>query len=232
MTSAPSLANIVSLSIGSDHAVALATDGTVIAWGDNSLGQTTVPEGLSDVVHIATGTNHSVAVDSSGRVWAWGDNSFGQTSIPEDLRLTASEFAAVHEARQRLLNAPPVLATQDAPASPLDAIVPPNAPSAAIAAVQAIIDAAPQTTIPKTTATGLSVKKGRVVTPAQALRLMKVRGSKSPAFVVGKRSRSSSCRITARRVTMTRTGTCTAVVSYVNAKGKKATTTFVVVVTS
>jgi len=44
--------------------MALKRDGHVVAWGDNSSGQATVPEGLSDVVAIAAGGFHGLALVS------------------------------------------------------------------------------------------------------------------------------------------------------------------------
>jgi len=49
------LSNIVSIATGGDHNLALRSDGTVVAWGDNRSGQTNVPPGLSNVVAIAAG---------------------------------------------------------------------------------------------------------------------------------------------------------------------------------
>jgi acyl dehydratase len=43
----------------------------VVAWGDNSYGQTTVPEGLTQVVAIAAGVHHSLALKVDGTVVAW-----------------------------------------------------------------------------------------------------------------------------------------------------------------
>jgi alpha-tubulin suppressor-like RCC1 family protein len=42
--------------------VALKSDGTVVAWGSNYKGQTTVPSGLSGVTAIAAGGDHTVAL--------------------------------------------------------------------------------------------------------------------------------------------------------------------------
>jgi translation initiation factor RLI1 len=41
---------------------ALTQGGTVVAWGRDVFGQTTVPAGLSGVVAIAAGTYHTVAL--------------------------------------------------------------------------------------------------------------------------------------------------------------------------
>ena len=52
--------------------IAIKNDGTVIAAGSNSYGQTDVPDGLSDVVAVACGNYHSIALKSDGTVVAWG----------------------------------------------------------------------------------------------------------------------------------------------------------------
>ncbi len=77
---------------GSDFVVALRSDGTVLAWGDNTMGQlgngtmspTTAPapvSGLSGVTAVAAGTHHGVALRSAATVWAWGDDSQGQLGV-------------------------------------------------------------------------------------------------------------------------------------------------------
>ena len=63
----------------------LTRGGTVVAWGGNSEGQTTVPAGLSGVVAIAAGTFHTVALKQDGTVVAWGYNDSGQTKVPAGL---------------------------------------------------------------------------------------------------------------------------------------------------
>ena len=63
----------------------LTRGGTVVAWGGNSEGQTTVPAGLSGVVAIAAGGLHTVALKQDGTVVAWGDNGNGQTTVPAGL---------------------------------------------------------------------------------------------------------------------------------------------------
>ena len=60
-------------------------DGTVVAWGDNSWGQSTVPAGLSNVVAIAAGARHSLALKQDGTVAAWGDNTYSQLNVPDGM---------------------------------------------------------------------------------------------------------------------------------------------------
>ncbi len=63
---------VVSIAAAFDHTLALKTDGTVIAWGNNALGQTNVPPGLTGVRSVAAGYGHSVALKTDGTVVAWG----------------------------------------------------------------------------------------------------------------------------------------------------------------
>ena len=71
--------------------MALKQDGTVVAWGRDSEGQTKVPAGLSGVVAIAAGGSHTVALKQDGTVVAWGSNkdfegkNAGQTTVPAGL---------------------------------------------------------------------------------------------------------------------------------------------------
>ena len=57
----------------------------LVAWGDNSNGQTNVPAGLNNVVAAAGGDFYSIAVRADGSLVAWGDNSDGQKNIPAHL---------------------------------------------------------------------------------------------------------------------------------------------------
>ena len=80
---------IVAISAGDEHALALANDGTVWSWGKNTYGQlgngtttTTLRpiqvESLSGIIAISAGEAHSLALCEDGTVWAWGDNASGQ----------------------------------------------------------------------------------------------------------------------------------------------------------
>jgi uncharacterized delta-60 repeat protein len=73
------------LTAGDSHSLALRSDGTVAAWGNNGDGQTTITPGLSNVVALASGYYHNLALRSNGTVAAWGRNFDGQTTIPASL---------------------------------------------------------------------------------------------------------------------------------------------------
>ena len=56
------LSGVTAIAGGGYHTVALKSDGTVVAWGYNYYGQTSVPAGLSGVTAIAAGYSHTVAL--------------------------------------------------------------------------------------------------------------------------------------------------------------------------
>jgi hypothetical protein len=64
----------------------LSQGGTVVAWGKNDDGQTTVPNRLNGVVAIAAGEYHTVVLKNDGTVVAWGKSDSGQTSVPDGLK--------------------------------------------------------------------------------------------------------------------------------------------------
>ncbi len=65
---------------------------TVVAWGSNESGQTTVPAAAqSGVMAVAAGSAHTVALKEDGTLVAWGSNGLGQvTGTPT----SAAPFAA------------------------------------------------------------------------------------------------------------------------------------------
>ncbi len=77
-TPAPQLLNPGRLAVGYHHTVVLRDDGTVLAVGDNSYGQTNVGE-WRQIVAVAAGAYHTVGLTADGRVLAVGDNTHGQT---------------------------------------------------------------------------------------------------------------------------------------------------------
>ncbi|HEY0406156.1 MAG TPA: S8 family serine peptidase [Pyrinomonadaceae bacterium] len=93
---ASGLTGVVSVACGgvnyqppSSYSLALRSDGTVWAWGDNRSGQLgdgnfngrRLPaqvSGLNGVNAISAGQSHALALRSDGTVWGWGSNSSGQ----------------------------------------------------------------------------------------------------------------------------------------------------------
>jgi alpha-tubulin suppressor-like RCC1 family protein len=84
-----SLLGAIAISSGSDHSVALRSDGTIWTWGGNSNGQlgdgTTTARwapvqvgALSGGQGVTAGYQDSFASKTVGTVFAWGDNAFGQ----------------------------------------------------------------------------------------------------------------------------------------------------------
>lgn len=83
------LISVSQVSSGWEHALALRSDGTVWAWGNNVKGElgngTTVTSsvpiqvaGLSGMTAVSGGDCHSAALKSDGTVWTWGCNDRAQ----------------------------------------------------------------------------------------------------------------------------------------------------------
>jgi len=79
------LANVVAIAAGGYQCLALKSDGSVVAWGDNSQDQCNVPPGLTNVVAVAGGGGHSLALGADGKVTAWGAVLSGQCDLPPGL---------------------------------------------------------------------------------------------------------------------------------------------------
>lgn len=75
----------MAIAAGGHHNLVLKSNGTVVAWGWNYYGQSTVPVDLQGVVAIAAGEAHSMALKSNGTVVVWGDNLYGESTVPAGL---------------------------------------------------------------------------------------------------------------------------------------------------
>lgn len=83
-TKMPSWLLLIALCLLALPGIGLA-QGTVVGWGNNSSGQTTVPAELGDVTAIDAGADYSMALRSNGTVVAWGSNFSGETDVPAGL---------------------------------------------------------------------------------------------------------------------------------------------------
>jgi hypothetical protein len=96
--------NVVMVDGGESHALALLSNGSVVAWtkrrlGANKYGQATVPPFPAGrtAVQVAAGANFSVVLLDNGSLLVWGDNSFGQATVPQYLEgVKVTAVAAGH----------------------------------------------------------------------------------------------------------------------------------------
>ena len=82
-------ASMTEIAAGPDFCLAIASDGTIWSWGNNSnfqLGQGTdvsqnpIPKQIPNFTNVAAvsgGNNHSAALKTDGSVWTWGSNHQG-----------------------------------------------------------------------------------------------------------------------------------------------------------
>jgi len=77
--------NCVAIAAGEEHCLALTAEGRVVAWGNNDLGQTSVPaSALTGVVKIAAGPYSSIALKKDGTVITWGDSKTDSQNPPAE----------------------------------------------------------------------------------------------------------------------------------------------------
>uniref|UniRef100_UPI00358F9D47 probable E3 ubiquitin-protein ligase HERC4 n=1 Tax=Myxine glutinosa TaxID=7769 RepID=UPI00358F9D47 len=96
-----SLSNVqlLQVSCGSKHCLALSNDGQLFSWGSNQYGQlghgrdtdwTVMPQLLQTLVGIPldqliAGGSHSLVLTFSGAVFSWGRNRFGQLGLGDEI---------------------------------------------------------------------------------------------------------------------------------------------------
>jgi hypothetical protein len=64
------------------HSLALRSDSTIVAWGDNGHGECYVPSSNAGYVAIAAGSAHSLGLKGDGSIVAWGYNDYGACDVP------------------------------------------------------------------------------------------------------------------------------------------------------
>jgi alpha-tubulin suppressor-like RCC1 family protein len=104
------LTGVTAIAAGGNHSLALLSNGTVMAWGENESGQlgdgntnesdAPVPvTGLTGVTAIAAGREYSLALRSGGTVVAWGAGERGQLgndrTINSDVPVNVKDLTGV-----------------------------------------------------------------------------------------------------------------------------------------
>lgn len=77
--------------------------GDVVAWGDNTYGQASVPPGLANQARVSAGAGHTLSLGLDGVVSAWGRNNYAQSTVPAGLgTCTAIAAGAFHSLALRV----------------------------------------------------------------------------------------------------------------------------------
>ena len=83
----PPEGTFTSISAGSNHVCALATDGTPVCWGSESAGRSSPPDGVK-LTSISAGFDHTCGLTADGTPVCWGNDRDGQSSPPEGEKFT------------------------------------------------------------------------------------------------------------------------------------------------
>ena len=73
---------MVALAGGYSHSVALRADGTLVAWGDNTLDQLNVPAAATNIVAIAAGLDYTLALKADSSLVGWGYLTSADILVP------------------------------------------------------------------------------------------------------------------------------------------------------
>jgi hypothetical protein len=90
--------NMVAVSSGLSHSLALRADGTVLAWGWDFWNQNDVPPSATNCVGIAAGAYYSTALRADGTVVAWGtynNESFVPSTATNVVAIYAGDYFSV-----------------------------------------------------------------------------------------------------------------------------------------
>jgi len=61
---------------------ALEARGSIVAWGDDSHGECTLPAPNADFVALSAGYDHSLGLKDDGSIVGWGQNDIGMCNVP------------------------------------------------------------------------------------------------------------------------------------------------------
>lgn len=84
------LKNIIAVSGGTAHSLALQNGGALFAWGDNTYGEAATPANLSNVVAIASGDGFNVALQGNGLVVGWGKQATAPATLTNAMAVAAA----------------------------------------------------------------------------------------------------------------------------------------------
>ena len=88
--------NIIQISAGGDHSLALSNDGKIYSFGKNNKGQlglgnytdinipTLISKMSNNIIQISAGAKHSLCLSSSGKIYSFGKNKSGQLGLGDD----------------------------------------------------------------------------------------------------------------------------------------------------
>ncbi|MGD0452381.1 MAG: IPT/TIG domain-containing protein [Solirubrobacteraceae bacterium] len=106
------VSGVTAIAAGARHSLALLSNGTVMAWGEDAFGELgdgsivrshqapVAVSGLSGVTAIAAGGEHSLALLSDGTVATWGEDKYGElgngtSGEPSDVPVAVSALGEV-----------------------------------------------------------------------------------------------------------------------------------------
>lgn len=73
----PSGTDFKYIATGARHSLAVRTDGSIVAWGEDYLGTVSNTPGGTGFIQVAAGSSHSLALRVDGAITSWGHNVGG-----------------------------------------------------------------------------------------------------------------------------------------------------------